>query len=241
MRKLQVQRLTQRAKNKIIVWTKRMSQVAIAAKLNCSVDTVRKWQKRLIGGVQYRRPITDEVRSRVIDLHKQGLSATPIALRVGIGARSVLKILREAGIEIKARRPLSPEKRAAIDADIRGRKDFLCKIARKYGVGTETVRRRKKQILGSAPLKSTWPPLQTKFSQKDAGEYVPTPEEVFLALVRKCIDLAADKFLLQGRDRADVIIAKQCLKNNPTPILDRFEAGLREAVAAWRLAGDQVH
>ncbi len=222
-----------------------MRQVEIARRLGTSVDTIRRQQKRMGCAVEYRREVDDELRGEVIALHQEGLGSRRIANRTALGARSVVKILREAGINVKARRPLSPEKLAAIHADIRGRRDFLCRIAKKYGVGLETVRRMKKKILGPAPLKSTWPPLQSKFSQIDAAEFVPSAEQVFLMLVRKYIDGVAEKYLREGRDAAGVMAAKRALKNDPTPIVQMFEAGLREAVATLCLAqatcGDAVH
>jgi transposase-like protein len=239
-------RLNETERQQIVAWSNEgLSQTEIARRLGCNRDTVFCQQKRLGCLVEYRRPVTDELRREILAFHNQGLSSEPIAQKTGVGARTVLRVLREAGTTIKARRPLSPEKRAAIDADLRGRKDFLCRLAKKHGVGTETVRRRKKAVLGDAPLKSTWPPLQSKFSQIDAADYVPSPQDVFAQIIHKCIDMIADKLLRQGRNRDEVIRCKRALKLDPTPILDCFNAGLREAAATLHLeqvtAGHLVH
>jgi DNA invertase Pin-like site-specific DNA recombinase len=229
-------RLNEAERAQIVVWRHEdVSQVEIAARLGCDRNTILRQQKKL-GLEGYRRVIDDEARRDILKLHEQGLSARAIARQTTIDDRRVLNVLRQNGIEIKVCRRLPPEKLAAIDAEIRGRKDFLCRIAKRYGVGVETVRRRKKQILGSAPLKSTWPPLQSKFGQIDAAEYVPSVEQTFLILVRKVIDSVADKYLQQGRDRDEVLAAKRALKSNPTPVLEIFDAGLRRAAESLDLA-----
>ncbi|MGB2624306.1 MAG: helix-turn-helix domain-containing protein [Candidatus Acidiferrum sp.] len=240
------ERITETQKNQLIAWTrKRVSQTEIATRLTCSVETIRKWQKILCPDFQYRPPVSDSQRAQILELRKQGLSSAPIAARTGINARAVQKILREEGLAIKARRPLSPETRAAVDQAIRNREDFLCRIAKRYGVSIATVRRRKIKILGKARLKSTWPPLQSVYSQQDASEYLPTPQEVFLALVRQCVDEAAEKFMLQGRNRDEVLAAQIHLKRDPTPVLDAFDASLRQALSTMWLAratcNEQVH
>lgn len=229
------QRLGDQEKEQIALWTQeRVSQTEQARRLGCVRGTIAREQKRL-GFAGYRPPVADSVRREIVELHRQGLSSRPIALRLGIGGDAVLKVLHEAGFDLKPRRPLSAKKQAAIDADIRGRKDFLCRIAKIHDVGVETVRRRKKQILGNAPLKSTWPPLQSKFPQIDAAAYVPSVEQTFLLLVRKVIDSVAEKYLLQGRNREEVLAAKRALKQDPTPILNIFDAGLRRAVESLDL------
>jgi len=246
-RKQRSQQLSEKEKKKIVLWSrKRVSQTEIAIRLRASVDTIRAWQKRLGCAVEYRRPITEEVRSRVLELRKQGLSANPIALRTGIGTRSVLKILHDAKMCIPARRPLSQETRAAIDAEIRGRKDFLCRIAKRHGVSVATVQRRKKQILGPARLLSVWPPLQTKGSQIDAAQYIPTAQEMFMRFVGQCVDETAEKFAREGRySPEEILAARKYLKRDPTPVLDRFEQEIWECFAALRLthtaASDVVH
>lgn len=236
-------RLNAQEKEKIIFWSRRgVPQVEIARRLGCERNTVLRQQKRLGCAVEYRRPVTEELRREVLGLHEQGLSSEPIAARVGVGARTVVRVLREAGITIKSRKPASPEKIAAIDAEIRSRTDFLCRIAKRHGVGLRTVRRRRMEILGPAQLKSTWPPLQSKFSQIDASEFVPTPEEAFLQLVRKSIDETAERFLRQGRNRAEVLASAVALKRDPSPIIESFEAGLRKAAYAMRFASPEwVH
>lgn len=143
----------------------------------------------------------------------------------------MLKILHEEGICIKWRGRVPSEKLAAIDGDIRQRKLFLYQIARAHGVGLRIVRERKLKILGPAPLKSCFPPLQSKFSQADAAAYVPTLEEIFLAVVHRCIDSVAGKFLRQGRDHDEVVAVRRFLKRNPSLIIETVDAGLRAAVA----------
>lgn len=229
------QRLNDQEKELIALWTEeRVSQTEQARRLGCDRGAIARQQKKL-GFVGYHPPLADSVRREIVELHKQGLSSHPIALQMGIGDRAVLRVLHEADIDLKPRRPISAKKQAAIDADIRGRKDFLCRIAKRHGVGLETVRRRKKKILGNAPLLAVWPPLQSKFPQKDAADYVPCPEEIFLELVRKLVESTAQKYIRQGRNREEVLAAKRFLKKNPTPILDKFDADLREKISKLRV------
>jgi hypothetical protein len=59
-----------------------------------------------------------------------------------------------------------------------------------------------------------------------------SPQDVFMELVSRCIDTTASQYLQEGRaPREEVLLAKQTLQNDPSTILERFEAGLREAVA----------
>jgi hypothetical protein len=239
-------RLTEAERNQIVAWSREgVSQREIARRLRCNSATIRKWQLRLGCAIE-RRVLDDAARAEILALYSEGLNSVRIAERTTFGPRVVLRVLHETGVKIRHGGPfIAKAKEDGIEADIRGRKDFLSKIAKKYGVGFETVRRRKKKILGNAPLKSTWPPLQSKFSQADAKDFVPSPQDVFAQIVRKCIDLAADKLLRQGRDRDEVFATKRFLKHNPQPILDKFNAGLREAVATLHLeqvtAGHTVH
>ena len=75
--------------------------------------------------------------------------------------------------------------------------------------------------------------MRSKFSQIDARNFL-TPQDAFLELVLKCIDMTAQEFLQRGRNREEVMAARQLLKNDPQPILDKFDAGLRQAIATWR-------
>jgi len=247
MRDNHERRLTEKEKNQIAAWTRRhVSQTEIATKLGCTADCVRYWQKRLCGDFRYRPPVGAEARTKILELRRLGLASLAISLRTGVSARMVQRILRETGTNIKARRPVSPETRAAIDREILSRADFLVRIARRHNVSVATVRRRKIKLLGKGRLLSTWPPLRSVFSQADAAGLLPTPEQMFMELVRRCIDETAERFLQRGcYSPEEIMAARISLKRDPTPIRERLDAGIREAVRTLYLTettgSDTVH
>lgn len=63
-----------------------------------------------------------------------------------------------------------------------------------------------------------------------------TQEELFLKLVHKCLDSVARRHLREGRDRKATLEALRSLKNDPRPIIQRFQAGLDGAIATLQLA-----
>lgn len=186
-------------------------------------------------------PFGADVEQTIRQLAGQEKGYREIATIIGRGKCKVRAWMVENGLTRKANAPRLPkEKRDAIDAEIRGRKDFLCRIAKRHGVGLETVRRRKQVLLGPAPLKSVWPPLQSKFPQIDAADYVPSAEQTFLALVRKLIDSEAGKFLRKETYPHDeMLAAKRRLKADPTPILELFKASMRQAMIALFLSDSE--
>lgn len=186
-------------------------------------------------------PFGAEVEQKIRELAGQGKGYRFISKAIGRGKCKVRAYMNEHGLTQKVGTPRLPKAtRDGIDAEIRGRKDFLCRIAKRYGVGTETVRRRKQKILGPAPLLSVWPPLQSKFGQADAAEFIPTPEEAFLALVRKLIDSEAGRFLRKETYPHDeMLAAKRRLKADPTPILELFKASMRQAMIALFLSDSE--
>jgi|SRR5580704_5048348 hypothetical protein len=228
-------RLNETERNQIVAWSREgVSQWEIGRRLRCDARTVRKWQLRLGCPMpQQPRPLDEEAQREIRAFAGSGLGYRDISRITGIGLVRTRVYMRAHGLSQKTGAQFLPkEKRVALEKSIRNRENFLYKIAKSHGVGVATASRYAKKVLGPGPLKGTWPPLQSKFSQLDAKDFVPTPQEYFLAIVRKCVDSAAGQLLRQGYDRAEVISAKRFLKHNPQPVLDVFEDGLREAVAS---------
>ena len=225
-------RLNEDERKQIVKWSRAgVAQEEIARRLRCDARTVRKWQDRLGCHIpQEVRPLDEQAAREIRAFAGSGLGYRAIAKITGIGTVRVRRYMRAHALSQKTGHPFLPKKkRVALENSIRNREDFLYKIARTHGVGLSTVNRLKKRILGPAPLKSTWPPLQSKFPQLDARKYL-SPNDIFMEIVEKSIDATAHEFLQQGRNPAEALAAKHALRADPSPIVQRFEAGLREAI-----------
>jgi transposase len=225
-------RLTEAEREQICDWSREgVSRAEIATRLGVCEATVTLVRKRY-GMLQQPRKLDTKARREILKLHGQGLGSRRIAERTKFGRVTVMKVLKASRIKLKHGGPfLEKSKQEAIDAAILGRKDFICKIAKQFGVGTETVRRRAHKLLGPAKLLSVWPPLQTRFSQDDARKFL-SPQDGFLELVLKCIGMTAQEFLQRGWNREEVMAARKALENDPSPVLAAFDAGLRRAAYA---------
>jgi hypothetical protein len=228
-----MKKLTNAQREMILRLTPTTPQEEIALISDCCVSTVRRLQK-IAGMKQPRRfEFPAEIQAKIKELAGQEFGYRRIASALALQEKPVRAFMRANGLAQKVGGPRLPKKkREALEKSIRRRENFLCKIAVAHHVGLETARRYKKRILGDAPLLSTWPPLTSKFPQTDASEFVPTVEEMFLELAKKCLDEVAEKYLRQGRySPEEILAAKRILKADPTPVFDTFNDGLRRAVA----------
>jgi hypothetical protein len=247
-RKRYAERLTAAERKQIAeMYHAGVPQIEIAQQLKCEVNTVRRWERRQVGARhRRRRTVTDKIRKQILVLLEQRWGARRIADSIRVAHKAVLAVMRDAGIKRKLGRvapTITPEVLAKIDAAILARRDFLYKIAKDNNVAERTVSARAHQLLGPAPFTNARP-LDSTFSQIDARRFL-SPRDAFLELVSKCINLSANEFIQQGRERAEVLAAKHTLLNDPTPIVKKYESGLREAVEAVALAqatsGHTVH
>jgi hypothetical protein len=247
-RKRYAERLTAAERKQIAeMYRAGVPQIEIAQQLKCEVNTVRRWERRQVGARhRRRRPVNENIKKEILSLAAIGWGCRHIADTILVDRTEVLAVLHAAGIKRKPGRTgpeIAPNVQAHIDAAIVARRDFLYKIAKDNGVGEHIVRARAHALLGPGRFSGAHP-LQSEDSQIDARRFL-SPRDAFLELVAKCINLSANEFIQQGRDRTEVLAAKHTLLNDPTPIIRKFESGLREAASTLALeqitAGHTVH
>jgi hypothetical protein len=191
------------------------------------------------------RPFGTEVEKRIVALAAELHGYRSISRILNLGENRVRKFMAANGLSQNTGGQCLPkQKQDAIDAAIRGRKDFLCRIAKRFKVGTETVRRRAHKLLGPGKLLSVWPPLQSAFPQVPYEINRVQPDQ-YVTLVQRVLDKSFDgqfPFTPEyDQHFAGALLA--CFasfvpdfEGQPQPVLDRFGAGLREAVATLRTA-----
>jgi transposase-like protein len=222
------------------------TQREVAREFNRNVSTIRRLRKD--AGVRLFPVVTPALEAKIVAAFRQGHGRHTTAAMFGVSSRKVAAIAKKHGLKHSAGDPgltrSDPGLHKEIVAAVKRREDFVVRLAEKYRVAPSTVSRIAHQTFGEGRLLGTWPPLESRVSQSDARKFL-SPQDVFLNLVTKCIDSAAFELLQRGQDREGVMAAKKSLHDDPSPILDKFEAGLRDAISTLRLeqmtAGPTVH
>jgi transposase-like protein len=233
--------LTTEEKEKILARLREgATQREVAREFGRHVGTIRDVRKA--AGMRLFPVVTPELEAKVVAAFRQGHGRRTTSQMCGVSERKVAAIAKKHGLKHATGDPglarSNPALHQEIVTAVKRREDFVVHLADKYGVAPSTVSRIVHQILGEGRLLATWPPLESRVSQSDARQYL-SPQDVFLNLVTKCIDSSAFELLQRGQNREGVMAAKKILHDDPSPILDKFEAGLREAISTLRLG--QVH
>jgi transposase-like protein len=229
--------LTQVEKEKILArFREGATQKEVAREFGRNVCTVR--QLRKAAGVRLFPVVTPELEAKVVAAFRQGHGRRTTALMTGVSEKKVAAIAKKHGLKHEAGDPglmrSNPDLHKEIVAAVKRREDFVVRLATKYKVAPSTVSRIAHQLFGKGRLLATWPPLESRVSQSDARKYL-SPRDVFLELVTKSIDAAGQELLQRGHNREEIMAAKKSLHDDPSPVLEKFEAGLRDAISTLRL------
>jgi transposase-like protein len=229
--------ITQEEKEKILArFREGATQREVAREFGRHVGTIRKVRKA--AGVRLFPVITPELESQIVAAFRQGHGRQTTATMFGVSSQRVAAIAKKHGLKHKAGDPgltrSDPALHKEIVASVKRREDFVVRLAGKYRVAPSTVSRIAHQTFGEGRLLGTWPPLESRISQSDARKFL-SPQDVFQNIVTKCIDLAAFELLQRGQNREEVMAAKQSLHNDPSPILEKFDADLRGVLGTLRI------
>jgi transposase len=146
-------RLTETEIKQLGDWTREgVPPREIATRLEICLNTAIKWQKRLGVFVPKLRKLDGQARREIIKLHHGGLGSRPIAKRTTFGEGTVLRVLKEAGIELKRGgprrwRPTTKQFCELIDLSMAGNDSITTiaqKIAGPYGPVNRLVHRVRK-------------------------------------------------------------------------------------------------
>jgi hypothetical protein len=157
-------------RQQIVELTRRgVRQREIAIAFSCSVDSIRRIQKK--AGLRLRRKLTPRLEKMIVALLHEGHGLATIGKRVRMSQRRIRAVKVKHGIVHRVGDPglrrSSPAKYAALRAAILRRDDYCNRLAEKYRVSNSTVRALAHKIYGAGRLLSApvWPPLQSVYPQ----------------------------------------------------------------------------
>jgi transposase-like protein len=237
-----MKKLGQEEKDKILArFREGAKQRDVAREFHRDVETLREIRKA--AGIRLFPVVTPELEAKVVAAFRQGHGRHTVSKMFGVSTPKVAAIAKKHGLKHAKGDPglvrRDPALHKEIVAAVKRRQDFIIRLAEKYGVAPSTVSRIAHQALGEGRFLGVWPPLESRISQSDARKFL-SPRDVFLELVTKSIDAAAQEFLQQGRNRDEVLATKARLHADPSPVIERFERGLREAIASRLAKAPQV-
>ncbi|HLZ52112.1 MAG TPA: helix-turn-helix domain-containing protein [Candidatus Acidoferrum sp.] len=148
-------------------------QNATAREFGRDVSTIQEVRKAV--GLRLFPLVTPKLEARILELRRAGTGLARTSKLTHVSERKILALSRAHGIRVRAGGVrLSEEKRAKIAAAVRRRESYCSDIAARFKVCKQTVLNIAHEIFGPGRLRSypVWPPLQSRFPQKDVQDLV---------------------------------------------------------------------